>query len=217
VSDVATLTISPLAPRSFTTKFLFSENPISESGKWISGGDLGIAGVQTTPDLAFGTESESNGYDDSTAVVGGTWNPDQTAQGIVHTVNQNANMVQEIELLLRASVSARGITGYKFKFRALAKGNTYVQIVRCDGPAGSFSILAETVGPGVNDGDQVRATAAGNDLTAYVNGVQILQAADNLISRGGPGIGFVNRGSARSNADFGFENFYAAELSPDSH
>jgi hypothetical protein len=69
----------------------------------------------------------------------------------------------------------------------------------------------------VNDGDVVQATAAGNDLTAYVNGVQVLQAADNVISQGGPGIGFVNRGSTRNNADFGFENFYAAEVSPDNH
>lgn len=215
-SSVATLTISPLTPRSYTTKFLLTENPISEKGNWISGGEPGTT-VQTTPDLAFGAGSPSNDSGDVTAVLGGTWNLDQMAQGIVHTTNQNANVVQEIELLLRASISGGGVTGYKFKFRVLAKGNSYVQIVRGDGSAGGFSILAETVGPGVSDGDLIKATAIGNDLAAYINGVQVLQANDNTITKGGPGIGFFNRGPAQSNADYGFENFYATELTPDNH
>ena len=216
VSSVATLTISPLTPRSYTTKFLFTENPLSEKGNWIRGSEPGTA-VQTTPDLAFGTGSQSNDSGDAIAVLGGTWNLDQMAQGIVHTTNQNANLVQEIELLLRTSLSGGGITGYKFKFRVLAKGNSYVQIVRGDGSTGGFSILAETIGPGVSDGDLIQATAKGNELTALINGVQVLQANDNTITGGGPGIGFFNRGPAQSNADYGFENFYATELTPDNH
>ena len=217
VSSVATLTISPLTPRSYTTKFLFTENPLSEKGNWISAGEPGAASVQTTPDLAFGTGSPSSDSGDVMAVLGGTWNPDQMAQGIVHTTNQNANLVQEIELLLRSSISGGGVTGYKFKFRVLAKGNSYVQIVRGDGSTGGFSILAETVGPGVSDCDVIQATAKGNELTALINGVQVLQANDNTITSGGPGIGFFNRGPAQSNADYGFVNFYAAELTPDNH
>lgn len=219
-SSIATLTISPLTPRSYSTKFLLTENPISEGGNWINGGENGSpwCNVRTIPDLAFGMQSGLNGYDDSTAVLRGTWNPDQMAQGLVHTTQQNANIIQEIELRIRTSISPQGITGYEFNFRALAKGNTYIQIVRWNGPLGSFSILAEIPGPGVRDGDLLKATASRNTLTAYINGVQVLQTTDTTFNNGSPGIGFFNSGGdARSNGDFGFENFYAAELPLDSH
>jgi hypothetical protein len=80
--------------RTYTTKFSLTENPISESGNWINGKGVGLdwSDIATTPGLAYGTESGITGYDDSTALLTGTWGPDQTAQATVHTVNQNDNI-----------------------------------------------------------------------------------------------------------------------------
>ena len=45
----------------YSTNFPSTENPISESGRWINGGSTGLkwANVRTTPGLAFGTQSGS--------------------------------------------------------------------------------------------------------------------------------------------------------------
>jgi len=215
-SNPAILTVNAAAPRSYSTKFLNTENPISEGGNWINGGGTGLdwANVRTTSGLAYGTQSGSAGFDDSTAVLKGPWNSDQMAQGIVHSVNQNGNISEEVELRLRTTITAHSITGYEFNFRALATGNTYVQIVRWNGTLGSFSLLAETVGPGIHDGDVIKATAVGNTLTAFVNGVQLVQTTDGSFMNGGPGIGFFNQfGAPEVDADYGLENFFASELS----
>ncbi len=214
-SSAATLIVSSTTLRSYATNFPLTENPISESGNWINGGTVGLSwsNVRTTPSLAFGTESGSGGYDDSTAILAGNWNADQMAQGTVHTANQNAGIFEEIELRLRTSVSAHDITGYEFNFRALASGNTYVQIVRWNGSLGSFSILASTPGPGIRDGDLIKGTAVGNTLTAFVNGVQILQTTDSTFPMGNPGLGFFNQGGGvQIDADYGLKDFFASEL-----
>jgi hypothetical protein len=70
----------------YTTNFPLLENPIYEQGAWISGGVAGInwTNVRTTPGIALGTmpgnASGDAQYADSTAVLAGTWGPDQTAQ-----------------------------------------------------------------------------------------------------------------------------------------
>src|SRR5438874_4698763 len=64
------------AKQSYSTNFSATENPISEGGKWINGGTTGRdwGNVQSTPGLAFGTMvSSAPPYDDSTAVLAGTW------------------------------------------------------------------------------------------------------------------------------------------------
>jgi hypothetical protein len=217
-SNAATLTVSaaPGTLKSYTTNFPLTENPISEGGNWINGSTLGLdwANVRTTSGLAFGTESGSGGYDDSTAVLTGTWNSDQMAQAVVHSVNQNGNVFEEVELRLRTTIVAHSITGYEFNFRALSSGDTYVQIVRWNGPFGSFSVLNGMVGPGIRDGDVIKATAVGNTLTGYVNGAQVVQATDSTFMNGSPGIAFFNQGGTIGlNADYGFTSFYAAEIS----
>ena len=42
--------------------------------------------------LADGKPEDTN-YDDPTAIITGTWNADQEAWAVVHTVNQNANRI----------------------------------------------------------------------------------------------------------------------------
>ena len=215
-SSTATLTVNSTSLNSYTTNFPLTENPISESGNWINGGSVGLAwsNVRTTPGLAFGTESGSGGYDDSTAVLAGSWSADQMAQAVVHSTNQNSNVFEEVELRLRTTIAANRITGYEFNFRALASGDIYVQIVRWNGAFGSFSLIDSLKGPGIHNGDVIKATAVGNILTSYVNGNQILQVTDSTYNSGSPGMGFFNQsGTASLDSNYGFSSFTAAELS----
>ena len=79
--------------RTYTTNFPRTENPLSESGNWVSGrAGLDWADVRTRAGLAFGTQTRKattapGEYDDSTALVSGPWAPDQTAQATVYSVN----------------------------------------------------------------------------------------------------------------------------------
>ena len=200
--------------RTYTTKFPLKENPISESGNWINGKAVGLdwTDVQTTPGLAFGTESGTSGYDDSTAVVTGTWGPDQWAQATVHLTNQQGGTIyEEVELRLRSAITAHKITGYEINFQASGASNAYVQIVRWNGPLGNFTYVADRNGPGLHDGDVVKAMIQGSTITVYLNGTQILQGTDGTYASGAPGMGFFLQGATGLNADYGFTNFTASD------
>lgn len=182
----------------YTTYFPLTENPISEGGRWINGKTVGLdwANVSTTPGLAIGTESGSGGYDDSTALLTGTWGADQWAQATVYTVSQNrGDIFEEVEIRLRSSLSAHSCTGYEILFRAL-KPDGYVTIVRWNGPLGDFTYLSMVnyPYPGITTGDVVKAAIAGDVITAFVNGVVVARATDNRFSTGNPGIGFWLKG-----------------------
>src|SRR5208337_935597 len=89
VSPSDSLTVTATSGNSYTTNFPLTENPISEGGRWINGGTVGLdwTNVRTTPGLAFGTElSTSTNDDDSAAVLSGTWGPNQTVTAAVHMV-----------------------------------------------------------------------------------------------------------------------------------
>src|SRR5262249_39631551 len=148
--------------------FPFTQNPLSDGGKWLNGAANGVdwGNVQATPGLAFGTVvSLGPPYNDSTAVLAGSWPSDQTAQATVHTVNQNSNIYEEVELRLRTAITAHSITGYEFNYRCTADGSQYVQIVRWEGPLNQFTYLDSRGGPGLHNGDVVKATAKGSTLT----------------------------------------------------
>lgn len=199
--------------RIYMTSFSVSENPLSESGNWVDGGRTGLdwASVQTASGLAFGTESGSGGYDDSTAVLTGNWSPDQMAQAVVHTTNQNSKISEEVELRLRTTITAHRITGYEINFKCTTGRRSYVQIVRWNGPFGNFTFLKTLHdGPGLREGDVIRATVIGSTITAYINGKRVLQATDKTYDTGSPGIGFFNADGTRSiDADYGFTKFIA--------
>jgi hypothetical protein len=202
----------------YTTNFPLTENPISEGGNWLNGQVAGIewADIRTTPGLAFGTESGKVRYGDSTALLTGTWGPNQTAQATVHSVNQNDKIYEEVELRLRSSVSPHRATGYEVNFRCSKTPNAYTEIVRWNGRLGSFTILKAAQGSqfGVADRDVVKATIVGNLITGYINGVQVLQARDNSYGRGSPGMGFYLEGTTGVNSDFGFTRFTATDGPP---
>jgi hypothetical protein len=200
---------------SYKSSFGSNENPISEGGKWINGKVQGLdwTDVAITNGLAHGTESGTNGYDDSTALLAGTWGSDQWAEATVHSVNQSDDVYEEVELRLRSSLSAHQAKGYEINFRCSKTDKAYAQIVRWSGPLGKFTYLATKEGSayGVKDGDVVKATVIGDVITAYINGVQILQATDNTYTNGSPGIGFFLQGTGVSIADYGFTSFTASD------
>jgi hypothetical protein len=175
---------------------------------WINGGATGLdwTDVAVVPGLTFGTESGNGGYDDSTALLTGTWGPNQMAQATVHTVNQNDNVFEEVELRLRSTLAAHRAAGYEINFRCSKTSNAYTQIVRWNGPLGQFTLLDAAGGSqyGVAEGDVVKATIVGSLITAYINGVQVLQATDVTYASGSPGIGFYLRSIAGVNRDYGF-------------
>jgi chitodextrinase len=198
--------------RSYTTNFPASANPVSEGGNWIDGKTNGLdwQDVRTTPGLAFGTEIGNTGFDDSTAILSGNWGPDQTCQATVHSVNQNSGNYEEVECRLRSAISAHSNTGYEINFRCVHDGTQYVQIVRWNGLLGSYTYVNTAAGPGIKDGDVVKATISGNTITAYINNVQIVQGIDSTYSSGNPGMGFYLGGGA-NNSDYGFASFAASD------
>ncbi len=206
----------------YSTNFPRAESPISEGGKWYNGQTNGLdwANVRTSPGFAFGTEiggsrPEPQKYDDSTALLEGTWGPNQTVQGTVHSVNQNQDgkVWEEVELRLRSSVSPHNCTGYEIMFRCSKTPQAYCNIARWEGPLGKFTYLKQMGGSkyGVKDGDAVKATMIGNVITVYINGVQMVQVTDDKFKSGDPGIGFFIDGATGVNRDFGFSSIMATD------
>ena len=197
----------------YTTNFSETEYPISEKAHWINGKTTGLdwADIRTLKGLAFGLESGTTGYDDSTALLTGEWGPDQSAEAKVHTVNQSEKIYEEVELRLRSTITPHSATGYEINFRCLKGGDCYVQIVRWNGPLGKFTYVTTTKGPGLSDGDVVKATIIGKVITVYINGVQVLQGTDGTYAQGNPGIGFFLQGTTGVNGDYGFTSFTATD------
>jgi hypothetical protein len=209
--------------RTYTSNFPLTENPISEGGNWINGKTVGLdwSDVSTTPGLAIGRESGSSVgvYDDTVALLTGSWGPNQTVQATVHTVNQNDSYFEEVELRLRSSLSAHSSTGYEVLFSCRNTSNAYVQIVRWNGPLGDFTLIDGRGGSsyGIADGDVVKATIVGNVITAYINDVQVLQVTDGTYANGNPGMGFFLQGATGVNGDYGFTSFTASDGGVDPH
>jgi hypothetical protein len=197
----------------YNTTFPLTENPISEGGVWTSGKAVGLdwANVRTTPGRVFGTQTGSGGYNDSIAVLQGTWSADQWATATVHTVNQQGGGVyEEVEILLRFAITAHSARGYEVNFRCTHDGSQYTEIVRWNGPFGNFTYLNSRQGPGLRDGDRVKASIVGNTITSYINDVAIFSVTDNTFTNGNPGIGFYLQGTSGVTADYGFTSFTAS-------
>jgi len=206
----------------YTTNFSGTENPISEGGMWLNGQTDGLdwTDVRTTPGFAFGTEiggkrPEPQKYDDSTALLKGTWGPNQTLQATVRCEhpNQDGKVLEEVELRLRSSISPHNCTGYEVMFRCTKIPQAYCNIARWEGPLGKFTMLKETHGSqyGVKDGDVVKATMMGKILTVYINGMQMIQISDDKFANGNPGVGYYLEGGTGMIGDFGFSRFTATD------
>jgi hypothetical protein len=211
---VASLSIVGLrALSTYTTHFPATENPISEGGAWTTGASTGLdwSDVRTTPGLAFGTQTGFAGYNDSIAVLNGTWSSDQSATGIVHTTNKQAGDVfEEAEVLLRFAIAPHVARGYELNFSMRSDG-AYAQIVRWNGALGDFTLLDARSIPPVNEGDRVSGSIVGSTITTYVNGVEIFHVTDSTFTDGNPGVGFYLQSTTGLNPeDYGFTCYAAA-------
>ena len=122
-----------------------------------------------------------------------------------------------MELRLRTTITPHRITGYEFDYRVTSDGSQYIGIVRWNGPLNKFAYLTHdpctVCGPGLHNGDTVKATAIGSTLTLYINGVNYVQVNDSTYTGGSPGIGFWNwGGKVDDNRNYGFTNFTASDL-----
>jgi hypothetical protein len=194
--------VSAAAPyvKSYTTTFPLREDPISEAGRWIGGKMVGIdwGNVSTKPGLATGRAGPKE-YADSVALLTGEWGPNQTAEAVVDKLS--VYRAPEVSLRLRSSLSAHRCSGYEISNSLHDDAGAYLIIVRWNGPLADFTYLLNVQGKqyGVTTGDVVKATIAGNVITAYKNGVRMGQAKDTTFATGQPGFGF-NEGR---NGDYG--------------
>ncbi len=211
-----------LLARSYTTTFPATENPISESGNWINGSANGGGrwdNVQTTggnPGVAENTavQSTSGGhsYGDATAILTGTWGPTQTACGTVYINagwgNRN-NGTHEVEIRLRSAITSNSNTGYEINYSLETDGNRYAQIVRWNGPGGSFTGIGSTLPPALASGDVICAKMSGSTITLTRNGATLLTATDSTFGSGAPGMGLWNNYAVADNTQYGFSKFTA--------
>jgi hypothetical protein len=168
--------------------------------------------VQTTPGKAFGTQNGSGqNFADSTALLTGSWPSDQTVQAVVFIAATDTISSEEVEIRLRSSLSPHNCTGYEINF-SVKPGNPYFQVVRWNGPLGSFTYLdGRSNVPVMRNGDVVRASMIGNTITVYMNGMLVSSVTDNTYSSGNPGMGFyMATGPAGNPANYGFSSYTAS-------
>ena len=209
---------TPTGVHTYSTVFPLRENPISEDGHWVNGGETGLdwTDVSTVPGLAIGHQCCAS-YTDATALLAGSWGPDQEVTATVHSVNPNDACAQEVELRLRSAIAPHSNRGYEVSFKASRSSAAYLIIVRWDGPYSDFTYLLDRRGAayGVSEGDVVTARIIGDEISAYKNGVLVGQASDTTWADGSPGLGFnlesAAPGCAGSNGDYGFTAFAATD------
>lgn len=223
VTTQAVSGLGTIGTQTYSTSFPATENPISESSRWINGLATGLdwANVATQPGLAYGIEVQNGGpnYHDATAILTGTWSRAQAAQATVYVGSPTTADYPEVELRLESSLSAHSCTGYEVFW---AVGNNYLSIARWNGPEGDFTYLPMTCFQGGSsggnectngttynavNGDVIMATidTEGN-IKAYKNGVLFGSTSDTTFTSGAPGIGF-DYNSTTGGEQFGFTNF----------
>lgn len=200
----------------YSTSFLLTESPISESGNWLTGLNEGSDwhGVQTTSGKAFTMQSgsDTSGFDDAIAIVKGTFGADQEAYGTVFN-SASSGSVAEIALHLRTTITTGSITGYECYISA-SPDYAYCSVARWNGSfnGGQYWTSLGTANPGhINNGDVFKATIVGSTINVYVNSTLVLTVTDSTYTTGNPGLGFdLKHVSADAVPNsFGFISFHA--------
>lgn len=186
----------------YTTNFPLTEIAISERGRWINGGAVGLdwSNVQTTSKtLAWGTQVFEGHTNDSIALMTGTWEPDLTVQAVLRA--ETPAFAGKVELILRGTLSAHNAKFYQFTCSAES-----TEIVKWNGELDNVTLLARNASAHCGNGDTFKASAIGSTLKSYINGVQVNNVTDTDYSSGSPGIGFFvdNTGTNQAN---GFSSF----------
>lgn len=214
---------SSSAQGSYSTSFPLSENPLSESGKWVDGKADGLDWNDPLSASGKAYASVQSGigasrYDDSIAHLKASsqaFNSNQYAQGVVYLASGYSGASHEVELLLRFSIGANDARGYEILWGL--KG--YIAVVRWNGPRGDYTPLYD---PGLgsmpvpHDGDVLRAAIVGNSITVSLNGaavanVDVSAAGGQVWSAGQPGIGFWPVDGATPK-NYGWKSFEAGNL-----
>jgi hypothetical protein len=187
--------------------FPLEENPICENESWVNGQSAGSSlwgNVRTGGNMALGV-SEPTQFGDPTAILSGSWGPNQTVSGTVK-INSTpfGTCCHEVELRLRTTISTNSITGYE-AYCSVMPDNPYCHIARWNGLNGSYcNIESSTPTIYTSDGDVLTATITGANptvITMYKSGTQVMQATDTgqncnpggpagPFMSGNPGIGF---------------------------
>ncbi len=195
------LSLASLASaRTYATRFPSAENPVSEGGAWLNGAKDGLdwGDVSTTAGQTHPHPGPAR-YADATALLSGSWGPDQSAQGVVWA--GNPSNYPEVEIRLRSTLSAHRCDGYEITFSIAP--NAYMLIVRWNGPLGDYTILSNPQGAQY----QVKAAVVGKVISAYKNGVLMGQATDGVYASGLPGMEF----NEQQNGDYGYAGFSATD------
>jgi hypothetical protein len=157
---------------------------------------------------------------DSVASLTGTWTSDQSVCATVFIGSglSRTSGTYELELHLHQSIASHNATGYEFNYSLFNNGNQYMQIVRGNGPLGSFKVLGGGVSPvPLNNGDVFCASSIGGALRSWLTrgGTTVSTAGpitDKTFTGGAPGVGVFNgAGTLADNANFGFASFQASE------
>ena len=125
--------------------------------------------------MAFGKDLPTQ-YADPTAVLTGTWGPDQEAEARVRVEKPLSGCCREVELRLRTTVAPHSITGYEIMC-SVASTDPYLTIARWNGPLNDFTYIGKAK-IGCADGDVLKATVLGDTITAYRNSVEVLETKD---------------------------------------
>jgi len=192
--------------QSYTTHFAANENPISEGGRWRNTG-LDWTPVATSGGLAFSTQTR-NEYDDSYAFLSG-FGSDQSASATIRLASgyNPGGASHEVEIILRCSDAAHRISWYECN---LSWNGGYSQIMLLNGPLGTFREVTQFSNPiAPRDGDVFSASAIGNVITCYLNGVTVARATDSTLPTGQPGMAFFIRPGANATS-YCFRSFSAS-------
>jgi hypothetical protein len=208
-----TTTALPGAPAvSYSTNFNTNESPISESGAWRNNG-IDWTAVTVANGFAFGAQpSGSPAFDDSISVLSG-FPPDQSATAVIHVDGTLNSGTHEVEILLRFSISPHDAHGYECNL-SFGPTSSYTEIVRWNGPLGSYDYVNRSNSVAPHEGSVLSATIVGNIITVTLDGVvinttDITSIGGTVWTTGNPGMGFWHGDNA---PHYAFTSFSANSL-----
>jgi hypothetical protein len=217
-----------LASQSYSTNFPVAQNPISQSGQFVTstspgvnwsglelggGGNLPVAPVDiTAPGLAESVDYANPNYGDALAVLTGNWGANQSVSITVGNIPATSLGYEEFEIHLRTDPTTG--TGYEITW---GYNHNYLLITTWNGGgvvgSGAYTVLYDVATKhAIKPGDTLTASIQGDVITMYTNGVQVAQITDSTFSSGNPGFGFNQGGTS----EYGISSFSATAASDDA-
>lgn len=198
---------APVGNGSRTTSFPTVENPISEGGIYLNGFTDGLDWndmAVVAPGKCYGRQNLGTvgTARDGTAILKGTFSPDQFGELTVYIDSLAGTVNPELEIRLRSSMSAHVCDGYEVLGSCRNDGLAYFDIVRWNGAQNSYDYLYNSgFGgyAGLVDGDLLRAEISGFIITGKVNGIIIAQV--DIRSVPGPVFTSGNTGFGHNSED----------------